>query len=80
MKNKTTLFGSLGVGIVSLCCFTPILVIGLSVIGLAGIIAYLDYVLLPLLAFFIFLTGYGLISSKRKKACLTVPSKSQSRE
>jgi mercuric ion transport protein len=79
MKNKTTLFGSLGTGLAALCCFTPILVIGLSAVGVAGIIAYLDYVLFPLLAFFIGLTIYGLFYRKREKVC-RVPSKSLSKE
>jgi hypothetical protein len=36
--------------LVALCCFTPILVILLGVVGLSALTWYLDYVLLPALA------------------------------
>jgi hypothetical protein len=36
-----------GTVIVALCCFTPVLVITLSAIGLGAVVGYLDYVLLP---------------------------------
>ena len=38
------------VGIVAVCCFTPLLVIVLGVLGLGAVILYLDYILFPLLA------------------------------
>lgn len=52
--------GIIGTIIAALCCFTPILVILLGVVGLSGIVGYLDYVLLPALAFFVLLTIYAL--------------------
>lgn len=45
-----------GTLLVALCCFTPILVITLGVIGLSAFTPYLDYVLLPGLAVLIVLT------------------------
>lgn len=50
--------------IVALCCFTPILVIALSTVGLIAVIAYLDMVLLPLLAFMIGLTIFLFLKRK----------------
>lgn len=50
--NKFVLFGGIGVAITALCCFTPLLVWGLTAIGAAAIIAYLDFVLIPLLLVF----------------------------
>ncbi len=46
----------------ALCCFTPILVIVLAAVGLSSIVAWLDFILLPALAFFVLLTVYALIS------------------
>lgn len=39
-----------GTLLVALCCFTPLLVIVLSLVGLSFLTPYLDYVLLPALA------------------------------
>lgn len=58
--NKLIATGITGTVIAALCCFTPVLVILLGVVGLSAIVGYLDYVLLPSLAFFIVLTGYAL--------------------
>lgn len=41
--------GGIVSAVIALCCFTPILVIGVTAIGLAGIVGWLDYVLFPLL-------------------------------
>jgi len=48
----------LGIGIVgtvvtALCCFTPVLVVALGVVGLSAVLGWIDYVLFPALAFFI---------------------------
>ena len=52
--------GLAGTIVTAICCFTPILVVGLSAIGLAGLIGGLDFVLFPALLFFLGLTGYAL--------------------
>ena len=54
---KVGVIGTIGTG---LCCFTPILVIGLTTIGASAIVGGLDFVLLPALAVFIAITGYAL--------------------
>lgn len=57
MKPKNALIASLtGTIVIVLCCFTPILVIGLGVMGLGAWTGYLDYVLLPVLGIFVDLT------------------------
>ncbi|WP_280553698.1 mercury resistance system transport protein MerF [Halomonas sp. 25-S5] len=61
--------GVAGTVLVALCCFTPILVILLVSVGLAGLTGYLDVVLLPALAFFIGLTAYALWRKKQTDAC-----------
>ncbi len=64
-SKKTALYGGIGTIIAALCCFTPILVIALTAVGAASIIGYLDYVLLPSLAFFVVLTVYGFYRMKQ---------------
>lgn len=62
---KTSIAGSI---ILALCCFTPLLVIILSTMGLGILMGYLDYVLIPALLFFIALTIYAL-TQNQKKCC-----------
>lgn len=45
---KAGIWGSI---IVAICCFTPFLVIGLGLVGLAALTPYLDAVLFPMLGF-----------------------------
>lgn len=59
---KTGLWGSI---VAVICCFTPILVVGFGLIGLAALTPYLDYVLFPMLALFLGLAFYGW-STRRK--------------
>ena len=49
MKDPKTLLrvSIIGTTLVALCCFTPVLVILLGVVGLSALTGYLDYVLLP---------------------------------
>lgn len=70
MKNPKNLlrFSVIGTVLVVLCCFTPILVILFATLGLAALTGYLDYVLLPALAFFIGLTLYALWVNKQYNA------------
>jgi len=73
--------GVIGSGLVALCCFTPILVVLLGVVGLGAIAGYLDYVLFPALAVFL---GLALYAGTRQRhatgnACCT-PHESDGRE
>ncbi|MCH4563228.1 mercury resistance system transport protein MerF [Halomonas sp. EGI 63088] len=80
MKNPKTLLrvSVIGTVLVALCCFTPILVILLGTVGLAALTGYLDYVLLPALAFFIGLTIYAIWRKKQYDArCANSSSKSR---
>lgn len=52
--------GLTGTVITALCCFTPVLVVLLGALGLSAVVGILDFVLLPLLAVFIAVTGYAL--------------------
>jgi mercuric ion transport protein len=82
MKNPNTLLrvSAIGTVLVALCCFTPILVILLGVVGLSAMTGYLDFVLLPALALFLGLTIYALWRKKQYDAlCKTTPPLSGSR-
>ena len=61
MNNKLLKTGAIGTVLAAICCFTPLLVWVLSAIGLTSLVAYLDVVLLPLLAIFIIMLIVGLI-------------------
>ena len=65
--NPRRLFriGAVGTVITALCCFTPLLVIGLTSLGFAGAIAYLDMILLPLLGIFALLLAFALMQKVR---------------
>lgn len=70
MKDATIIkTGVIGTVIVAICCFTPVLVIGLGVVGLSAWLGWLDYVLLPALAAFVGITVYGLWRRRRAAAC-----------
>ena len=66
-QSKLLGVGIIGTVIAALCCFTPLLVVLLGVIGLSGLLGYLDYALLPALAFFVGLTMYALYRNKLDK-------------
>lgn len=70
MSNKFLLkFGIFGAVLAALCCFTPLLPIVLSALGLTGLLGvlYTDAVLLPALVFFIVLSGYAFWQIRRSK-------------
>ena len=60
---KVGIFGSL---VAALCCFTPLLVILLGLLGVSAVVGYLDFVLLPSLAFFLAITVYALWRRHRR--------------
>lgn len=60
MKGRLLLkLGIAGTVLTCVACFTPAAVAVLGLLGLARWTGYLDYVLLPLLALFLVLLGYG---------------------
>ncbi len=60
--------GITGTVIAALCCFTPVLVVLLGVVGLSAWVGGLDYVLFPALAVFIGITVYALVRRARNRA------------
>ena len=58
--------GIIGTLITALCCFTPVLLMILGIVGLSALTGYLDYVLLPALGAFILLTLYALWRRKSR--------------
>ena len=47
--NKQMKTGIIGTAVAALCCFTPVLVIGLGAVGLSAWLGWLDYVLFPIM-------------------------------
>ncbi len=67
MKTSTLLTtGIIGTAIAALCCFTPVLVILLGLVGLSAWTGHLDVVLMPALIFFLALTIYAIIKKGRE--------------
>lgn len=66
MTSKMFKTGVLGGIVTAICCFTPILVIIFSAVGLAAAIKYLDFVLFPMLAMFIVLAVVGFIKLRHE--------------
>lgn len=64
--RKLIATGIVGTVIAALCCFTPVLVVLLGAVGLSAWLGWLDYVLLPALAFFVALTGYAVWRRQRR--------------
>ena len=63
---------AIGTGVVALCCFTPLLVAVLGIVGLSVFTPYLDYVLFPALILCLIIFWYSYKNYKKKcKACET---------
>lgn len=67
MKDKLLLTGVIGTVIAALCCFTPVLVVLLGVVGSSAMTGVVDYVLIPALVFFVLLTIYALVRRARSQ-------------
>ena len=57
--------GAAGAVIAAVCCFTPVLVVALTALGLSVAVAWLDVVLLPALAIFGGIAVYAWIRQRR---------------
>ena len=57
--------GITGTVIAIICCFTPVLVLLLVVVGLSAAVGWLDYVLLPALAVFVGITLYAMTKVRK---------------
>lgn len=61
--------GLIGAAIAALCCATPVLVLALAALGLAGAAVWLDWLLIPALLGFTALAAVGLYRQRRSAAC-----------
>lgn len=64
--RKLLATGLIGTVLAALCCFTPVLLVLLGAVGLSAALGWIDYVLLPALAFFVALTVYALWRRQRR--------------
>lgn len=61
LRHPLTLW--VGAIVALVCCFTPVLVVLVTLIGLGAVVGYLDFALMPLLGFFI--TALARVYSRR---------------
>ena len=61
-RRRLLRIGVCGTAVTALCCFTPVLVIGLGAVGLSSLVGALDFVLLPMLAVFVCVTAYAFFA------------------
>lgn len=64
-NNRLFTIGLAGSIIAALCCFTPVLVVLFGAVGLSAAVGLIDYIVLPALAGFVFLTIYALLKRQR---------------
>jgi len=64
--NRLLHIGLVGSVVTAICCFTPALVFLLGALGVSAAIAWLDLVLLPMLAGFTALTAYALFRRRKR--------------
>ncbi len=68
MNNKSLFrIGIIGTVLAALCCFTPILVVVLTALGMASVIPRLDPVLIPVLIVFAAFTFWAYSRQDRDK-------------
>jgi mercuric ion transport protein len=62
---RTYRVGVIGAVVAAVCCFTPVLVVLVTVVGWSAIVGYLDYVLFPALGLFLILAVVGWVQRRR---------------
>ncbi len=67
-NNQILCTGCGGTTIAALCCFTPILVIGLGAVGLSAWLGWVDYVLFPMMFASMGLVAFALYLRAGNKA------------
>ena len=73
MKNlddkKLLKTGLIGSAVMTVCCFTPLLVVTMSALGLASLVGWwLDLLLFPALGLFVLMAGYGFYRLRQRRA------------
>lgn len=63
--RRLLITGIVGTVIAALCCFTPVLALLFGLVGLSAVLGWIDFALLPALAFFIGLTIYAVWRRQR---------------
>ena len=60
--------GLIGCGVAAICCFTPALVLFLGAVGLSALVGWwLDLLLFPALAGFLFMTGLAIFRLRKQR-------------
>ena len=61
--------GIIGIVVTMLCCFAPALLVLTGAVGVAALLGWLDYLLVPAFAGFLALTGYALWKRHQRSSC-----------
>lgn len=67
MNTRLFKVGVVGTVVSALCCFTPVLFSLLAAVGLSWLLGWIDYIVLPAMAFFIGLTIYALAKKSKSE-------------
>ncbi len=67
-RKKGFVAAIIGTVLVALCCFTPLLVVILGIVGLSTLTPYLDYILLPALVIMIIVTVVSFIKWRQSQS------------
>lgn len=62
---KTGIIGSV---VAAICCFTPVLVWIFAGLGVSAALAWMDFILLPMLAIFLVITGAALWKRRQSQS------------
>ncbi len=67
-RKKGFVAAVIGTVLVALCCFTPLLVVTLGIVGLSSLTPYLDYILFPALVVMIIVTVVSFIKWRQSQS------------
>ena len=59
--------GIIGSAVTAICCFTPVLVLLFTALGVSAALGWIDWILLPALAIFLAMTAYAIWLRRRSQ-------------
>ena len=59
--------GIIGSAVTAICCFTPVVVLLFTALGVSAALGWIDWILLPALAIFLAMTAYAIWLRRRSQ-------------
>ena len=59
--------GAIGSAVTGICCFTPVLALLFTALGMSAALGWIDWILLPALGIFLAMTAYALWLRRRSR-------------